>query len=194
MDVLRGLGHVKAGWTVANQVFQAVPGYERERDEWGYWREDFYLEQARGDDFIGVQSYLRTIIGADGPVPFPDDVERTLTGWEYYPEALGHALRHTREVTGGVPMLVTENGMATADDSRRIDYTTGALQSLAAAVADGCDVRGYLHWSLLDNYEWGSFRPTFGLIGVDRQTFDRAPKPSLAWLGRLAQENVLPAP
>jgi beta-glucosidase/6-phospho-beta-glucosidase/beta-galactosidase len=194
VDVLRGLGHVKAGWSVANQVYQAVPGYEKERDEWGYWREDFYLEQARGDDFIGVQSYLRTIIGPDGPVPFPDDVERTLTGWEYYPEALGHALRHTHEVTGGIPMLVTENGMATADDSRRIDYTTGALQSLAAAAADGCDVRGYLHWSLLDNYEWGSFRPTFGLIGVDRDTFVRTPKPSLAWLGALAQENVLPAP
>lgn len=194
VDVLRGLGHVKSGWTVANQVYQAVPGYEKERDEWGYWREDFYLEQARGEDFIGVQSYLRTIIGPDGPVPFPDDVERTLTGWEYYPEALGHALRHTHEVTGGIPMLVTENGMATADDSRRIDYTTGALQGLAAAVADGCDVRGYLHWSLLDNYEWGSFRPTFGLIGVDRDTFVRTPKPSLAWLGALAQENVLPAP
>lgn len=194
MEVLRGLGHVKAGWSVANQVFQAVPGYEKERDEWGYWREDYYLEQARGDDFIGVQSYLRTIIGPDGPVPFPDDVERTLTGWEYYPEALGHALRHTREVTGGIPMLVTENGMATTDDARRIDYTTGALQSLAAAVADGCDVRGYLHWSLLDNYEWGSFRPTFGLIGVDRDTFERTPKPSLAWLGDLAQRNLLPAP
>ncbi len=194
VEVLRGLGHVKAGWSVANQVFQAVPGFEKERDEWGYWREDYYLEQARGDDFIGVQSYLRTIIGADGPVPFPDDVERTLTGWEYYPEALGHALRHTREVTGGIPMMVTENGMATADDARRIDYTTGALQGLAAAVADGCDVRGYLHWSLLDNYEWGSFRPTFGLIGVDRETFVRTPKPSLAWLGDLAQRNVLPAP
>ncbi len=194
VEVLRGLGHVKAGWSVANQVFQAVPGFEKERDEWGYWREDYYLEQARGDDFIGVQSYLRTIIGADGPVPFPDDVERTLTGWEYYPEALGHALQHTREVTGGIPMMVTENGMATADDARRIDYTTGALQGLAAAVADGCDVRGYLHWSLLDNYEWGSFRPTFGLIGVDRETFVRTPKPSLAWLGDLAQRNVLPAP
>jgi len=194
VDVLRGLGHVKSGWTVANQVYQAVPGYEKERDEWGYWREDYYLEQARGDDFIGVQSYLRTIIGPDGPVPFPDDVERTLTGWEYYPEALGHALRHTHEVTGGIPMLVTENGIATADDTRRIDYTTGALQGLAAAVADGCDVRGYLHWSLLDNYEWGSFRPTFGLIGVDRDTFVRTPKPSLAWLGALAQENALPAP
>ena len=194
VDVLRGLGHVKSGWSVANQVFQAVPGYEKERDEWGYWREDYYLEQARDDDFIGVQSYLRTIIGPDGPVPFPDDVERTLTGWEYYPEALGHALRHTRDVTGGIPMLVTENGMATADDARRIDYTTGALQGLASAVADGCDVRGYLHWSLLDNYEWGSFRPTFGLIGVDRETFARTPKPSLAWLGDLAQRNVLPAP
>ncbi|KZE89964.1 glycoside hydrolase family 1 protein [Microbacterium sp. TNHR37B] len=194
VDVLRGLGHVKAGWSVANQVFQAVPGFEKERDDWGYWREDYYLEQARDDDFIGVQSYLRTIIGADGPVPFPDDVERTLTGWEYYPEALGHALRHTRDVTGGIPMMVTENGMATADDARRIDYTTGALQGLAAAVADGCDVRGYLHWSLLDNYEWGSFRPTFGLIAVDRESFVRTPKPSLAWLGDLAQRNVLPAP
>ncbi len=192
MEVLRGLGHVKAGWSVANQVYQAVPGYERERDEWGYWREDFFLEQARGDDFVGVQSYLRTIIGPDGPVPFGDDVERTLTGWEYYPEALGHALRHTRDVTGGVPMMVTENGMATTDDSRRIDYTTGALAGLAEAVEDGCDVRGYLHWSLLDNYEWGSYRPTFGLIAVDRETFTRTPKPSLAWLGDLARRNVLP--
>ncbi len=194
MDVLRGFGGVKAGWTVANQVYQALPGFERERDEWGYWREDFYLEQARNDDFIGVQSYLRTIIGPDGPVPFPDDVERTLTGWEYYPEALGHALRHTRDVTGGVPMLVTENGMATADDARRIDYTTTALQGLASALADGCDIRGYLHWSLLDNYEWGSYQPTFGLVHVDHETFERTPKPSLAWLGGLARRGVIPAP
>ncbi|MEV8025398.1 family 1 glycosylhydrolase [Microbacterium sp. NPDC080220] len=75
-------------------------------------------------------------------MPFPDDVERTLTGWEYYPEALGHALRHTHEVTGGIPMIVTENGMATADDSRRIDYTTGALEGVSAALRDGLDVRG----------------------------------------------------
>jgi beta-glucosidase len=192
VDVLRGLGHVRAGWTVANQVYQAVPGHEKDRDEWAYWREDFFLEQSRNDDFVGVQSYLRTIIGPDGPVPFADGVERTLTGWEYYPEALGQALRHTRDVTGGVPMLVTENGMATADDTRRIDYTTGALSGLAEAIDDGCDIRGYLHWSLLDNYEWGSFEPTFGLIAVDRETFVRTPKPSLAWLGELARGNELP--
>jgi beta-glucosidase len=198
-EVLRGVGGIRSGWTVANQVFQAVPGWEKQRDEWQYWREDFFLEQSRGDDFIGVQSYLRTIIGPTddelgyGPQEWPEGTERTLTGWEYYPEALGHALRHTREVTGGIPMIVTENGMATSDDTRRIDYTTGALAGMAAAMADGCDVRGYLHWSLLDNYEWGSFRPTFGLIAVDHETFARTPKPSLGWLGDLAQRNVIPA-
>ncbi|MCG7286544.1 family 1 glycosylhydrolase [Cellulomonas sp. ACRRI] len=194
VEVLRGLGHVRSGWSVANQDYQALPGAEEVRDAWAYWREDFFLEQSRDDDFVGVQAYLRTVIGPDGPVEHPADVERTLIGWEYYPAALGHALRHTRDVTGGVPMLVTENGIATDDDDRRVAYTTGALAGLAAAVEDGCDVRGYLHWSLLDNYEWGSYRPTFGLVAVDRATFARTPKPSLAWLGSLARAGVLPAP
>lgn len=66
---------------------------------------------------------------------------------------------------------------------------TAALEALDAAVADGVDVRGYLHWSALDNYEWGSWRPTFGLIAVDRETFERHPKPSLAWLGRVARSG-----
>jgi beta-glucosidase len=198
-EVLRGLGHVRSGWSIANQVYQAVPGYEEQRDRWAYWREDFFLEHARDDDFVGVQSYLRTIIGPDGrggygPQPWPEGTELTLTGWEYFPEAVGHALRHTHAVTGGVPMMVTENGVATADDARRIDYTTGALRATAAVIADGCDVFGYLHWSLLDNYEWGSFEPTFGLVAVDRETFVRTPKPSLAWLGDLAARNAFPAP
>ncbi len=90
-------------------------------------------------------------------------------------------------------MIVTENGIATADDSRRIDYTHGALTGLHQAMSDGVDVLGYLHWSALDNYEWGSYKPTFGLISWDRQTFARTPKPSLSWLGRVAQANELPA-
>ncbi len=199
MAVIREeLPGAKAGWTVANQVFQAVPGWEAQRDLWQYWREDFFLEQARGDDFIGVQSYLRTIIGPTddergyGPQDWPEGTRRTLTSWEYYPEALGHALRHTQDVTGGIPMVVTENGIATADDAERIAYTTGALQAMASAMGDGADVRGYLHWSLLDNYEWGSFEPTFGLIAVDRVTFERTPKPSLAWLGGWARSAAIP--
>lgn len=58
-------------------------------------------------------------------------------------------------------------------------------------MADGIDVRGYLHWSLLDNYEWGHWRPTFGLVAVDRTTFVRIPKPSLAWLGEVARRGGL---
>ena len=54
-------------------------------------------------------------------------------------------------------------------------------------MADGIDVRGYLHWSLLDNYEWGSYRPTFGLVGWDPDTFDRTPKPGATWLGEVAR-------
>ncbi len=129
----------------------------------------------------GVQSCTRTRIGVDGPIPAPDDAERTLTGWEYYPQAIGHALRHIATVVGDVPLIVTENGIATADDSRRGDYYTGALSAVAAALEDGLDIRGYLAWSALDNYEWGSCKPTFGLIAVDRHTFERTPEPSAAW-------------
>ena len=56
---------------------------------------------------------------------------------------------------------------------------------------DGIDVRGYIHWSLLDNYEWGHWDPTFGLVAVDRETFERHPKPSLGWLGSVASANAL---
>lgn len=90
-----------------------------------------------------------------------------------------------------MPALVTENGIATADDDQRISYTTGALAGLLAAVADGVDVRGYLHWSALDNFEWGHWEPTFGLIAVDRSDFSRHPKPSLAWLGGIARSNAV---
>lgn len=100
-----------------------------------------------------------------------------------YPAALGGAVLRAARVVGDGPLIVTESGIATADDARRIAFTAEALDSLRAALDDGVDVRGYLHWSLLGNYEWGSYRPTFGLVAVDRVSFRRTPKPSLAWLG-----------
>lgn len=183
---------IQAGWTVANQVYQALPGAEDVTAAYRHPREDVFIEAARGDDWIGVQSYTRTMIGQDGPVPAPDDAERTLTQWEYYPAAVGHALRHTAEIAGDIPLVVTENGIATADDARRIDYYTGALSAVGAAIEDGVNVAGYLAWSALDNYEWGSYRPTFGLISVDPETFARTAKPSAVWLGGLAAGRELP--
>jgi beta-glucosidase len=87
-------------------------------------------------------------------------------------------------------VLVTENGMATDDDEARIAYTKQALEGLARCVGDGVDVRGYLHWTFLDNFEWtAGFATTFGLVGVDRTSFTRTVKPSARWLGRVATRN-----
>lgn len=192
VSVLRETTSAKVGWTVANQAYVAEPGAEERHAEVQRVWEDVYLEGARGDDFIGVQSYTSQTVNADGPVPHPEHPDNTLMGWAYRPDALGLAIRHTHDVLGNdVPIVVTENGIATADDATRIAYTTGALNAMADAIDDGIDVRGYFHWSLLDNYEWGHWGPTFGLVSVDRQSFERTPKPSLAWLGGVARDNAL---
>ncbi|MQA33757.1 glycoside hydrolase family 1 protein [Modestobacter roseus] len=190
-DVVREQTGAKVGWTVANRAFVARPGAEEKARELQWQWEDLYLDAAREDDFVGVQSYSSQWVNAEGIEPYPPSPDNTLVGTAYRPDAIGIAVRHTAEVTGGVPILITENGIATADDSRRVAYTTEALQHLFAAMDDGVDVRGYLHWSALDNYEWGHWEPTFGLIAVDRETFERHPKPSLGWLGSVARRGGL---
>ncbi|UQN28296.1 glycoside hydrolase family 1 protein [Brachybacterium kimchii] len=193
-EVLSALPGVQSGWTIATQAFHASDeeGSEQALLEYGHPRDFWYLENSAGDDFLGVQAYTRTFIGPEGPLPVADGVETTLTGWEYFPPAAELGLRSAWELSGHVPLMITENGIATADDARRIDYTRGALEGVHRAIADGIDVRGYLHWSLLDNFEWASgYRPTFGLVGWDPQTFERRPKPSLAWLGDIARHGAL---
>lgn len=193
--VLAQLPQVRSGWSVATQAYHAAPGAEEATKAYGYPREDIFLDAAKGDDWIGVQGYLRTFVDPQGnPLPVPEGAETTLTGWEYFPPAIGIGIRNAWERTGGVPVVVTENGIATQDDARRIDYTHDALVGVHDAMADGIDVRGYLHWSALDNYEWGSYAPTFGLIAWDRDTFERTPKPSAHWLGEVARTGVLTHP
>jgi beta-glucosidase len=189
--IVRARSAARVGWTVANQALLALPGCEAKHAEVQSQWEDRYLEAARDDDFVGVQSYTSQVVDENGIVPHPEHPDNTLVGWAYRPDALGIAVHHTRDVVGDVPILVTENGIATADDARRIAYTGLALRDLQTAIEEGIDVRGYLHWSLLDNFEWGRWEPTFGLVAVDRTTFARHPKPSLTWLGRIATANAI---
>ncbi|MCK2216038.1 family 1 glycosylhydrolase [Actinomadura sp. ATCC 31491] len=188
-DLLAAVPGLRSGWTVANQNVQDHGAGPDRTAEISYLIDDQYLDVAKGDDFVGVQAYSRLRAGERGPLlPGPDD-RRTMTGWEYYPQALEDAVRHTDARLGGsTPLLVTENGIATGDDGERVAYTREAVAGLRRAMADGIDVRGYLHWSLLDNYEWGSWEPTFGLVAVDRTTFRRTVKPSARWFGRLARD------
>ena len=189
--IVRAATGAMVGWTVANQALVAKPGCEAKHAEVQHQWEDLYLEAAMDDDYVGVQSYTSQAVDERGIVPHPEHPDNTIVGWAYRPDALGIAVRHTHEVLPDVPIMVTENGIATADDERRIAYTSVALGHLHDAVADGIDVRGYLHWSLLDNFEWGRWEPTFGLVAVDRTTFERRPKPSLTWLGSVAKANRL---
>ena len=179
---------IAIGWGVSVQDCQPEPGAEHLLAAYTMPRDQVFLQASTHDDWVGVQTYTRIRIAADPdgqPVEYDNPAaRRTMNGWEFYPEALGGALRRAAPLVGDVPIIVTENGIATTDDHERIEYTTRALQSMRDAMDDGVTVGGYLHWSLLDNYEWGSYTPTFGLVAVDRATFTRTPRPSLAWLGR----------
>ena len=139
------------------------------------------------DDFLGVQNYSRTIIGPDGSLPVPEGKEKTQMDYEYYPEGIAHVLRRVAKDFHG-DLIVTENGIATADDSRRAAFIDTATQGVAECIAEGLPVKGYLYWSLLDNFEWQKgYAMTFGLIGTDRATQKRFPKESLCGLGKLRQ-------
>ena len=149
-----------------------------------------WFDAAKSDDYIGVQNYTRTFVGKANLSP-PAGAEVTQTGWEFYPEGLEHTIRLTARETG-VPILVSENGIATADDARRIEFMRRAVAGVERCVKDGIDVRGYIHWSLLDNFEWVSgYAPTFGLVAVDRATQKRTPKPSASFLGNIAKSSPL---
>ena len=184
-----GPGDFPVGLTMALVDVQAAEGGEEKAAEYQYDMNDIFLEQLEGDDFIGVQTYSRMLVGSDGIIHPGDDVEKNQMGEEYYPEALGGTIRHAAKVTG-LPVIVTENGFSSEDDTRRLAYFQRALLSVTETLQEGIDVRGYFAWSAFDNFEWvAGYTPKFGIIAVDRETQKRTPKPSAYWLGKVAKEN-----
>lgn len=182
-------GAFPVGVTLALMDHQALPGGEASRDRVRGAADDPFLESARNDDFIGVQTYSRTLHDAGGVAKPAPDAELTQMGYEFYPEALEGTIRYAAAYTGR-PVLVTENGLGSEDDAKRIEYVSRALNGVANCLRDGIDVRGYCYWSVFDNFEWNmGYRPKFGLIAVDRVTQTRTPKPSAAWLGEIARTN-----
>jgi beta-glucosidase len=157
-------------------------------------RENLYgdwLRAARGDDFIGVQNYARVQYDAKGPIPAPANAERNWMGSEVYAPSLAGAVRYAHEATK-LPVIVTEHGVGTDDDALRARFIPAALTHLKQAIDDGVPVRGYVHWSLLDNFEWiFGYKPRYGLAAVDRKTFKRTPKPSAFVLRAIARRNAL---
>jgi beta-glucosidase len=184
----------------------------RALDRWAAWGRDLLLNRgllswiggARHLDFLGINYYTRTVVRwapsglalfagrecldahhARGPM---SDI-----GWEVYPRGLGRVL--DRYARLGVPLLVTENGIATTDESLRSRFLRDHLAEIRDALGRGVPVLGYLHWTLMDNFEWSlGTRPRFGLLANDYATQTRTPRPAALELaqvcrtGRLAED------
>jgi beta-glucosidase len=190
-DVIRsGPGSFPVGITLAMQDYQAVAGGEANRDRARAESFDPFLELAQADDFVGVQTYSRHRFDAKGVLGPENGVETLIMGYEFWPEALEATVRYASS-KAKVPIYVTENGIGTTNDVQRVEYVSRALKGLIQCMQDGIGVRGYFYWSLMDNFEWlFGYGPQFGLVGVDRKTQMRTPKPSAYWLGEIARRNA----
>lgn len=135
--------HIQVGLTLSLHDVQALPGGEENAAK--EWADEFthYLPAIEGDDFLGVQNYTRTRMDASGSLPVPEGAELTQMEYEFYPEALENVIRKVAQDFKGT-LIVTENGLATSDDTRRCAFIETALSGVKACIADGIPVKGYI--------------------------------------------------
>jgi beta-glucosidase len=152
-------------------------------------------------DFLGINYYGRYVVKADGFRPggrhVQENTRRTeTTDWgEPWPGGLVDELRGASTMLGGIPMYVTENGIYDAEDELRPRFVVEHVAAVHEAIDQGVDVRGYFHWSLVDNFEWAQGWSTpFGLVGVDRDTGERHPKESARVFAAVARARGIPEP
>ena len=150
-------------------------------------------------DFIGVQTYTREVFRHNPLNPFlnikqveaPRRTDKlTAMNWEIHPPAMYHILKKIDAYHCGVPLIITENGIALDDkvsggsvhDPLRMEYYTSHLEQVKRAMDEGVDLRGYFAWSLMDNFEWAEgYYPRFGLVHIDFESKKRTLKDSGLW-------------
>ena len=149
-------------------------------------------------DFIGIAHYHGQLVAFDARRPRDQFIRRvnvpgvpvTEMGWSADPSWMRGVLGDLKHL--GKPVYITENGMATTDDRVRERYIPAVLENVLLAIQDGVDVRGYFHWTNMDNFEWNrGYQAHFGLIAVDRNTLERTVKPSGRLYARIAKANGL---
>ena len=152
-------------------------------------------------DFFGINYYSRDLVRFSAAHAREGFMQRTVQpgaevsdlGWEIYPAGLGRLL-DAWAPRAGVPVYITENGIADADDDQRPRFLVQHLAEVARAIRRGVDVRGYMHWSLMDNFEWAEgYAPRFGLVRMDYATQERHPRPSAELYARIARERAIDA-
>lgn len=138
-------------------------------------------------DFIGLNYYTTRRMSGQ-----PGRIAREMN-WEVWPEGIYHAIKNAAKFKK--PIFITENGIADKTDRMREDFIREHVSWVAQAMRDGVDVRGYLYWSLLDNFEWAEgFAPRFGLVAVDYETQKRTIRSSAYAYAKMIQDNVVDLP
>lgn len=179
----------KIGCSMALPDIRSIPGGEElAKKKWElYFRQ--FKDMLIDDDFFGLQNYTQEVYGPTGQVKPLDKKKLTQMGYEYAPQALEQVIQKVaKEIS--IPIMVSEHGVATDNDQQRITFIEEGLKGIVHCIDSGIDVLGYLHWSTFDNYEWSAgYSMRFGLIDVNRDTFERTVKESGIYLGSIAKEH-----
>ena len=166
------------------------------------------LEKIKQVDLLGVNYYSRSVLKHEAKFPlvsaaqtFPEGNEYSGM-WEIYPKGIYEILtRIWKDYQPSCELMVTENGVPVPDghdfdgrvrDERRIRYLQSHIAQVHRAIKDGVPVKGYFHWSLMDNFEWAlGYGPRFGIVYVDYKTLKRTVKDSGRWFTKVIQDNAV---
>lgn len=208
--------HRKAYWTIHHHIPQAKVGLTQnvssfnafhhhnlfeDLAEWVYdlgVNHSLYLFTGKTHDFLGLNYYMNQYISFNGQarLPKPVDISTIKTevsdmGWEIFPEGIFDIIMDFSDYH--LPIYITENGVASTNDDRRVRFLLSYLKEIYHAIASGIEVKGYFHWSLIDNFEWAEgFKPRFGLVDIDYQTQKRTPRPSSYVYREIIKNNGIP--
>jgi beta-glucosidase len=198
---------------LSHHKFLFMPATAKRRDRWAAQTAQLVMDSwpvAPGrlrriveatSDYVGIAHYHVQSTAFDPRRPRDQFIRRfnvpgvpvSDMGWSADPQWMRKVLNELKGL--GKPVYITENGLGTTDDERRQHYLVDVLSSVHQAIQDGVDVRGYFHWTNMDNFEWArGYGVRFGLIDVDRKSLERTIKPSGRLYGRIANANALPYP
>jgi beta-glucosidase len=142
-------------------------------------------------DYVGLNHYSGALVSAQGHHFNPSWLPESDFGWAVQPLWMRQCLEELAPL--GKPVYVTESGIATLDDDRRSQFLEDVLGQIWQAIEEGVDVRGYFHWTSMDNFEWArGYSMRFGLVSVDLETQERTVKSSGRLFAGMAKSNALP--
>ncbi|PJE50493.1 MAG: hypothetical protein COV29_03740 [Candidatus Yanofskybacteria bacterium CG10_big_fil_rev_8_21_14_0_10_36_16] len=171
-----------------NQIFAEAKGFFNKIIKHlfnQYWNFNFLNKIKNHQDFIGLNHYFHKTIGGNNKNEKTSDMR-----WELYPKAMYSVLKDLEKYNK--PVYITENGLADMRDKHREWFIKESLKNIHQAIEEGIDVRGYMHWSLLDNFEWDKgFWPRFGLVEIDHKTLERTIRPSAYKFSEIIKQNDL---